>query len=249
MRAVGARRVVLIHWDDFFRPLSEPLRALPYAGDDLDVSMRVLDELAAQRRCRAAPADGVAARRTLGRERFTPWDLTCCAGAACRRARVRRRPPARLAGGAGRGPGGRHPDCDRRDLGASGGRRRSPGSSGVVAFLGAVLVLAKLCDDEGLFEAAGAAIARGRVGSRRPAAARVRHRLADHRRPQPGRHRRAADPGGAGHGAPAAHPGAALRLRHRAPGQRRLAAAAGVEPDQFAGLSHGRHLVHPIHRC
>lgn len=37
--------------------------------------------------------------------------------------------------------------------------------SPVVAFLGAVLVLAKLCDDEGLFEAAGAAIARGRVGS------------------------------------------------------------------------------------
>ena len=30
----------------------------------------------------------------------------------------------------------------------------------VVAFLGAVLVLAKLCDDEGLFEAAGAAMAR-----------------------------------------------------------------------------------------
>jgi arsenical pump membrane protein len=39
------------------------------------------------------------------------------------------------------------------------------GLSGVVAFLGAVLVLAKLCDDEGLFEAAGAVIARGRVGS------------------------------------------------------------------------------------
>jgi arsenical pump membrane protein len=39
------------------------------------------------------------------------------------------------------------------------------GLSGVVAFLGAVLVLAKLCDDEGLFEAAGAAIARARVGS------------------------------------------------------------------------------------
>ncbi len=37
--------------------------------------------------------------------------------------------------------------------------------SGVVAFLGAVLVLAKLCADEGLFEAAGAAIARVRVGS------------------------------------------------------------------------------------
>lgn len=39
------------------------------------------------------------------------------------------------------------------------------GLSGVVAFLGAVLVLAKLCDDEGLFEAAGAAIARTPRGS------------------------------------------------------------------------------------
>jgi arsenical pump membrane protein len=37
--------------------------------------------------------------------------------------------------------------------------------SGVVAFLGAVLVLAKLCDDEGLFDAAGAAIARTPRGS------------------------------------------------------------------------------------
>jgi L-ascorbate metabolism protein UlaG (beta-lactamase superfamily) len=46
VRAVGARRVVLIHWDDFFRPLHEPLRALPYAGDDLDASMRVLTRLA-----------------------------------------------------------------------------------------------------------------------------------------------------------------------------------------------------------
>jgi L-ascorbate metabolism protein UlaG (beta-lactamase superfamily) len=47
VQAVGARRVVLIHWDDFFRPLHKPLRALPYAGDDLDVSMRVLARLAA----------------------------------------------------------------------------------------------------------------------------------------------------------------------------------------------------------
>ncbi|MER7416162.1 MBL fold metallo-hydrolase [Micromonospora peucetia] len=46
VRAVGARRVVLIHWDDFFRPLDQPLRALPYAGDDLDVTMRVLARLA-----------------------------------------------------------------------------------------------------------------------------------------------------------------------------------------------------------
>ena len=48
VRTVGARRVVLIHWDDFFRPLSEPLRAMPYAGDDLDVTMRVLTALAEQ---------------------------------------------------------------------------------------------------------------------------------------------------------------------------------------------------------
>jgi arsenical pump membrane protein len=37
----------------------------------------------------------------------------------------------------------------------------------VVAFLGAVLVLAKLCDDEGLFEAAGAAMARAHAGPSR----------------------------------------------------------------------------------
>jgi arsenical pump membrane protein len=39
------------------------------------------------------------------------------------------------------------------------------GLAPVVAFLGAVLVLAKLCDDEGLFEAAGAAMARVTPGS------------------------------------------------------------------------------------
>ena len=48
VRTVGARRAVLIHWDDFFRPLDRPLRALPYAGDDLDVSMRTLTALAAE---------------------------------------------------------------------------------------------------------------------------------------------------------------------------------------------------------
>lgn len=65
VRAVGARRVVLTHWDDFFRPLDRPLRALPYAGDDLDVTMGVLGRLADE--------DGVAlhlpraARGPLGR--------------------------------------------------------------------------------------------------------------------------------------------------------------------------------------
>ncbi|MBO9524487.1 MAG: MBL fold metallo-hydrolase [Nocardioidaceae bacterium] len=51
VRLVGARRVVLTHWDDFFRPLpmtpeDPPLRALPYAGDDLDATLRVLTRLA-----------------------------------------------------------------------------------------------------------------------------------------------------------------------------------------------------------
>ncbi|SON60223.1 hypothetical protein MSIMFI_01717 [Mycobacterium simulans] len=65
VRAVGARRVVLIHWDDFFRPLSKPLRALPYAGDDLDVSIRILDEL--------ATADGVALQMPTVWRRENPW--------------------------------------------------------------------------------------------------------------------------------------------------------------------------------
>jgi len=65
VRAVGARRVILIHWDDFFRPLSKPLLALPYAGDDLDVSIRILDELATQ--------DGVALHMPTAWRRENPW--------------------------------------------------------------------------------------------------------------------------------------------------------------------------------
>lgn len=47
VQTVGAKSVVLTHWDDFFRPLDMPLRALPYAGDDLDVTMRIFTQLAA----------------------------------------------------------------------------------------------------------------------------------------------------------------------------------------------------------
>jgi L-ascorbate metabolism protein UlaG (beta-lactamase superfamily) len=65
VRTVGARRVVLIHWDDFFRPLHRPLRALPYAGDDLDVSMRVLARLAAE--------DGTPLHLPTPWERADPW--------------------------------------------------------------------------------------------------------------------------------------------------------------------------------
>ncbi|WP_055399762.1 MULTISPECIES: MBL fold metallo-hydrolase [unclassified Mycobacterium] len=65
VRAVGARRVILIHWDDFFRPLSKPLRALPYAGDDLDTSIEVLDEL--------ATSDGVSLHLPTVWRRENPW--------------------------------------------------------------------------------------------------------------------------------------------------------------------------------
>ena len=65
VRTVGARRVVLIHWDDFFQPLSKPLRALPYVADDLDVSLRVLSKLAQQ--------DGVALDMPTVWRREDPW--------------------------------------------------------------------------------------------------------------------------------------------------------------------------------
>ncbi|WP_328361688.1 MBL fold metallo-hydrolase [Mycobacterium sp. NBC_00419] len=63
--AVGAQQVILIHWDDFFRPLSEPLRALPYAADDLDVTMRVLSRL--------ADRDGVGLHLPTVWQRTDPW--------------------------------------------------------------------------------------------------------------------------------------------------------------------------------
>ncbi|CAM3282883.1 MBL fold metallo-hydrolase [Nocardioides dubius] len=70
VRTVGARHVVLTHWDDFFGPLPDDhagLRALPYAGDDLDVTVRLLDELAA--------ADGVSLHLPRLWQREDPWQL------------------------------------------------------------------------------------------------------------------------------------------------------------------------------
>lgn len=40
VRATGARRVIPVHWDDFFQPLDRPMRALPYLLDDMDTAMR-----------------------------------------------------------------------------------------------------------------------------------------------------------------------------------------------------------------
>ncbi|MEU4496134.1 MBL fold metallo-hydrolase [Streptomyces sp. NPDC023998] len=65
VEAVGARRVILIHWDDFFQSLSKPLRALPYLGDDLDRTMRVIDGL--------ATAQGVSLHFPTLWRREDPW--------------------------------------------------------------------------------------------------------------------------------------------------------------------------------
>jgi L-ascorbate metabolism protein UlaG (beta-lactamase superfamily) len=35
VRATGARRVILVHWDDFFRSLDKPMLATPYGGDNV----------------------------------------------------------------------------------------------------------------------------------------------------------------------------------------------------------------------
>lgn len=66
--AVGARSAVLTHWDDFFRPLDQPLRALPYAGDDLDKTLAVCRDLAA--------AENVALSLPRVWRAEDPWALT-----------------------------------------------------------------------------------------------------------------------------------------------------------------------------
>lgn len=65
VETVGARRVVLTHWDDFFRGLDEPLRALPYVGDDLDVTLRIFTSLATEQ--------GVALHLPTLWRREDPW--------------------------------------------------------------------------------------------------------------------------------------------------------------------------------
>lgn len=42
VEAVGATRVVPVHWDDFFLPLDQPLKPLPHIADDFDRSMNFL---------------------------------------------------------------------------------------------------------------------------------------------------------------------------------------------------------------
>jgi len=53
VRATHARRVILIHWDDFFRPLGKPLRPMVSPIDKFDVTLQRL------RRCGATDGVGV----------------------------------------------------------------------------------------------------------------------------------------------------------------------------------------------
>jgi L-ascorbate metabolism protein UlaG (beta-lactamase superfamily) len=63
--AVGARRVVPIHWDDFTRSLERPLLAFPRAVDDLDAALRFLLE--------RGRAEGVEVRLAQPFEKVDPF--------------------------------------------------------------------------------------------------------------------------------------------------------------------------------
>ena len=63
--AVGARRVVLTHWDDFFRPLDQPLRRCRTPATTSTSPCGSSTGSPANGVCAALP-DGVAARGPLG---------------------------------------------------------------------------------------------------------------------------------------------------------------------------------------
>lgn len=63
VQRVGAQQVIPIHWDDFWKPLEEPLVAMPYIADDMGVTMRDLEQWAKR--------DGVILKMP---PLFTPFD-------------------------------------------------------------------------------------------------------------------------------------------------------------------------------
>lgn len=65
VQATGAKRVIPIHWDDFWLPLTGPLQAMPMLVDDVPASLSDL-----QRRSAAA---GVELRLPPTFEPFDPW--------------------------------------------------------------------------------------------------------------------------------------------------------------------------------
>jgi L-ascorbate metabolism protein UlaG (beta-lactamase superfamily) len=46
VQLTGARRVVPIHWDDFWLPLDQPLQAMPLLFDDFGTTMADLSQRA-----------------------------------------------------------------------------------------------------------------------------------------------------------------------------------------------------------
>lgn len=68
VQATGARRVIPIHWDDFWLPLTEPLQAMPMLIDDVPAALADL-----QRRSTAA---GIELRLPPTLEPFDPWLAT-----------------------------------------------------------------------------------------------------------------------------------------------------------------------------
>ena len=54
VKVTGAKLVIPVHWDDFTRPLDEPLRPMPHLMDDFERGMQVLLKL--------AEGDGIAVR-------------------------------------------------------------------------------------------------------------------------------------------------------------------------------------------
>jgi hypothetical protein len=180
------------------------------------------------------------------RTRGPEFDATSGSSVAGGGSRVRGRRSPRLARGVRRRPGGRRADSRRRDLharrGCRGGpavaRRRFPGRGA-----GAGQNVRRRRPVRGGRRGNGARPLRVPA----PAAASVRNRRDHHRGTEPGCHRGAADASGADHGPAAAGTGASVRLRDRTPGQRRVAAASGVEPDQPARIPHRERVVHRVH--
>ena len=229
----GAPAVVLCTRDDFFRRLTKPLRALPYAGDDLEVrcgcsprSRRRTAYRCTCRRCGSALTRGADARVVA---------LAVVLAVAMVRPRDSLKPSPRFP----------RPDCwSVRGRSGEGCRRRgrAAGSGGRVprrrARAGAAV------RRRGLFQ--GGWGRHGQDGQRKhptTAGKGIRHRRREDRGTEPGREGRAVDPRGARDHAHAAGPCQATRLRHRTPRQRRIVPSSDAQPNLLACAA-GPDVVH-----
>ena len=215
-------------------------RGLPRAREDRDLAgghncgMTVRGE---QRDCRRgsrgrAPASGAARTVGCGPERGRGGGAV--RGAAGRHPHRRGDPPPVAARGRRGRARGRHRDRDRRAA-AAGGARGSGAAAAGGGFPGRRPGARAAVRVRGALQRGG-----GPAGAMEPAPARsaadgdVRAGVRDDRGAQPGHDRGAADAGGARDRRAAAAAAEAVRLRLHAPGELRVAAAAGVEPDESA---------------